>query len=373
MAETQPLHLPDLYIEGFLGIDKLSIPRLGRVTLLAGKNGVGKSTVLDAIRVYAARGRYPVLRELLEGRDEISIDVDEDGDTAFIPDIDALFYGWNASRSGCVKIGPNNDDFQLRIELVSQYDELDRYQWHNNVWDVDDIQTLKVTFRQFSQVIPWGLPPRVRRMSAKSEMHLTVKCESLGPGVLTNQEIANFWDSVALTDDESLALNSLRLVFGNDLSNVAVVGENTARFSPKTISRNRSNERRAIVRLSPYDRPVSLRSLGDGSLRVFGVALALANSRNGFLLIDEVENGIHHSLQHDFWRMVLQTAQANNVQVLATTHSRDCVSSFARAAIECEESEGILYRLSRRYGELRAVEYPEDELKIAADQHIEVR
>ena len=58
MAETSPLHLPDLYIEGFRGIDKLSIPRLGRVTLLAGRNSVGKTTVLDAVRVYAARGSY---------------------------------------------------------------------------------------------------------------------------------------------------------------------------------------------------------------------------------------------------------------------------------------------------------------------------
>ena len=103
------------------------------------------------------------------------------------------------------------------------------------------------------------------------------------------------------------------------------------------------------------------------------MALALANSRDGFLLIDEAENGIHHTLQRDFWRMVLQTAQANNVQVLATTHSSDCVAGFAQAAVECEDAEGILYRLSRRYGDLRAVDYPENELKIAAEHGIEVR
>ena len=116
-----------------------------------------------------------------------------------------------------------------------------------------------------------------------------------------------------------------------------------------------------------------LKSLGDGALRIFGIALALANSRDGFLLIDESENGIHHSIQRDFWRMVLQTAQANNVQVLATTHSWDCIKGFAYAAAECEDAEGVLVRLSMRNGDLRAVEYPEDELKIAADQRIEVR
>ena len=44
------LHVPSLRIEGFRGIDSLTINRLGRVTLLAGRNGTGKTTVLDAVR-----------------------------------------------------------------------------------------------------------------------------------------------------------------------------------------------------------------------------------------------------------------------------------------------------------------------------------
>ena len=131
--------------------------------------------------------------------------------------------------------------------------------------------------------------------------------------------------------------------------------------------------RRAVVRLRGQSRPVPLRSLGDGALRVFGVALALANSRGGFLFIDEAENGIHYSLQEDFWNMVLRTACLNNVQVFATTHSSDCIRGFSRAATKLEDAEGVLVRLSRQYGELRAVEYPEEELAIAADQGIEVR
>ena len=67
MTDTSRLHLPDLTIKGFRGIDELSIPRLGRVTLLAGKNSVGKTTVLDAVRVYAARGRYSTLIQFTMG------------------------------------------------------------------------------------------------------------------------------------------------------------------------------------------------------------------------------------------------------------------------------------------------------------------
>ena len=108
-------------------------------------------------------------------------------------------------------------------------------------------------------------------------------------------------------------------------------------------------------------------------MRLFGVALALANSQDGFLLIDEAENGIHHSVQRDFWKMVLKTAHENNVQVLATTHSWDCVAGYAMAATEIEEVDGALVRIERRPGGIRAVEYPEDDLDVIARQGIEVR
>ena len=109
----------------------------------------------------------------------------------------------------------------------------------------------------------------------------------------------------------------------------------------------RMTGRRAAVKLKSQEQRVPLRSLGDGALRLFGVALALANSRDGFLLIDEAENGIHYSVQRDYWRMVLQAARKNNVQVFATTHSWDCIAAFARAASEDENAEGVLVRLDK--------------------------
>ena len=71
--------------------------------------------------------------------------------------------------------------------------------------------------------------------------------------------------------------------------------------------------------------------------------------------------------------MVLQSAHRDNVQVLATTHSWDCVKGFAHAAVESGDVEGVLVRLDRVDGQIRAVEYSESELKVAADQRIEVR
>ena len=205
----------------------------------------------------------------------------------------------------------------------------------------------------------------MRRLSEDGGPPPEMKCESLGPGLLSNEAIAQFWDGVALTEDEKQTVRALRLALGGGVDRVAMIGDDA--------SARRRGGRRAVVKLEDYDRPVPLRSLGDGALRILGVALGLANARDGFLLIDEAENGLHHSIQPDFWRMVFQTAEANNVQVIATTHSFDCVRGFAQAAVECEDVDGVVVRLTKRDGPLRAVEYFGKNLRVAAEQDLEVR
>ena len=173
--------------------------------------------------------------------------------------------------------------------------------------------------------------------------------------------MARLWDSVALTDHETLALDALRLIFGNQVERAAVIGE------------AHGFGRRTVVRLSDHPSPMPLKSLGDGATRMFAVALALANCRGGILLIDEVENGIHYSLQSKFWSMILRAAEDHNIQVLATTHSKDCIDGFADAALANPNVDANLVRIGRRNGKLRAVEYSKGQLEVAAEQNIEVR
>ena len=73
----------------------------------------------------------------------------------------------------------------------------------------------------------------------------------------------------------------------------------------------------------------------------------LAHAKDGVLLVDEIENGIHYSVQPDLWRVVFEMATRLNVQVFATTHSYDCIKAFEEAARESEE-EGVLVRLARK-------------------------
>ena len=379
-APTNSLHLPDLSIRNFRGIGRLAIRRLGRVTLLGGRNGVGKTTVLDAVRTYAARGARSTLHDLLDEREEFVAALDEDHVPVVSSDYSALFYGRMVTRDRPVTIGPTSEAHDLRIEVSTRADwSVEQKRLFADLLGEPDIQAVKVVYGGREKLLPWlpaGSDPRAirspRRYARSLQLGLfeeekwpTIECESLGPGLPGNRMLARFWDSVTLTEEEDFSLQALRLA-DDGIERVAVIGEEDSRY--------RTAGRRAVVKLRNDPRPVPLKSLGDGVTRLFAAALALANSRDGFLVVDEAENGIHYSVQRDFWRMILRAAHQYNVQVLATTHSSDCVKGFARAAIEFDDALGVYVRLDRDAGrDVRAVEYTEEELETVADQGIEVR
>ena len=360
---SNTLHLPDLAIVGFRGIDQLKIPRLGRVTLLAGKNGVGKTTVLEAVRVYADRGSSTILFRILADREQVAEFPRGDGEGSVAYTSESLFHGWSPDRSAHIAIGPRGA--QLEIDRCSD----DKESPDGEIFGIrirfgGGVNVLWESMRPASPAASGRLAKRFEQLSSQGESSLPgMKCLCIGPEMLAADQFSSWWNDVVLTEKEDRLSEAVALVTGTDVIRVGMLGGSDLK----------QGKPRPFVRLRNQEYPVPLKSLGDGAVRMFGVALALANSRGGFLLIDEAENGIHHTVQFDLWKMVLQMAHANDVQVLATTHSWDCVRGFAYAVAEAESSDGILIRLDRDERGLRAVEYSEEELKIAADQSIEVR
>lgn len=362
------LHLPSLSVKGLFGIPELTIPQLGRVTLISGKNGVGKTTFLDSVRIYAARGDYSVLTSVLESRDEIASFTD--GDEIPTLNLEALFYGRTPTPESAIALGPASGKQELLITAMPGiWGGADAHSFGDDAAS-DDLPLLGIAFDGVKQegipasVMLGGANPRRRWLMRRrrSEGSVLFSCQSLGPNAPENGDIARFWDKVALTSDEDQAVEALRPIYGDAVQRAAAISDPRSRY-----------ERRLMISLKDQQDPVPLRSLGEGAVRMFGIALALANSRGGFLLIDEVENGIHHSVQCDLWKMVLQAAHDNDVQVLATTHSWDAVEGFTKAATEMEEMEGVLVRLTRRGGKLFATTFAERELGIVTYNRLEVR
>ena len=172
--------------------------------------------------------------------------------------------------------------------------------------------------------------------------------------------LEQLWDDIALTDYEKDVIEALHII-DPGISAISMIGGDV-----------RSRERIAIVRSDNIPRPVPLRSFGDGMNRLFAIALSIVNASGGLLLIDEFENGLHHSVQLNVWRMIFKLAQDLDVQVFATTHSQDAVKAFQKAADDSPE-DGVLLRLTRMGDDIIPTVADEGELAIATRENVEVR
>ena len=118
---------------------------------------------------------------------------------------------------------------------------------------------------------------------------------------------------------------------------------------------------------------IPLLYMGEGLGYVLSWQLAVMTAKDGTVLIDEFENGLHYSAQVDAWKAVGAAARQSNVQVFATTHSWECVLAAHRAFAESDEDDFRLHRLERRDGEVVALTYDQEQLDTAIDSNLEVR
>ena len=118
---------------------------------------------------------------------------------------------------------------------------------------------------------------------------------------------------------------------------------------------------------------IPLLYMGEGLGYVLSWQLAVMTAKDGTVLIDEFENGLHYSAQVDAWKAVGAAARQSNVQVFATTHSWECVKAAQHAFAESDEDDFRLHRLERRDGEVVAVTYDQEQLDTAIEFNFEVR
>ncbi|MDD5272083.1 MAG: AAA family ATPase, partial [Methylovulum sp.] len=62
--------LNSLVIKNFRMLEDFSVAKLGRLNLIVGKNNSGKSSVLEALRIYAGEANVNLLKEIAENHNE---------------------------------------------------------------------------------------------------------------------------------------------------------------------------------------------------------------------------------------------------------------------------------------------------------------
>lgn len=115
--------------------------------------------------------------------------------------------------------------------------------------------------------------------------------------------------------------------------------------------------------------------MGDGIVNLISILTCFAETKNGIILIDEIDTGLHFSSLETLWKSIYTAADKYNVQVFATTHSLECVRTFSQTIdhINTSLDDLRLYRIEKTDGYCKAFKFDNAALKVASENDWEIR
>jgi AAA15 family ATPase/GTPase len=118
---------------------------------------------------------------------------------------------------------------------------------------------------------------------------------------------------------------------------------------------------------------VPIAYVGDGLRNLLSMLLAVMCAEGGIVLIDEIENGLHHSVLEGVWSALADAARKADVQIFATTHSMECIHASHAAFAKSATYDLRVHRLEVVDGQIRAVTSDQESLAGAIQFNWEIR
>ena len=117
---------------------------------------------------------------------------------------------------------------------------------------------------------------------------------------------------------------------------------------------------------------IPLAACGEGFVRLFSIVVQVANCRQGLLLIDEIDNGLHYSVMDKLWTLLGRMCVDHDVQIVATTHNDELVMS-AVDSFASQPHELAVFRIDRTEQGHKSVRYDEELLPAVREAQFEIR
>ncbi len=123
---------------------------------------------------------------------------------------------------------------------------------------------------------------------------------------LSPDTVVDLFEEVVLTPQEDFVVEALRIIEPS-IDRIATSGtEGRRAFSSRGVSIRGG----LLVRCKGIRDRIPFGSMGDGIWRLLGLALALARTEGGILLVDEIDTGLHYSVMENMWKLVNHTAKS---------------------------------------------------------------
>jgi AAA15 family ATPase/GTPase len=319
--------IKNIEIKNFRCFEDLKVAGFEKINLISGKNNVGKTALLEALFINS-RPRPDTIFLLRQIRTESS------KFRKVLPENTWNYFFCHQNKTIAIEIEStleNGSSNKVEVFVDESVQNLeDTYEQDND----DDNQKLINLFS--------GTESVVSVMHLKTKINYGEAFETLiianANGIITRDikvpDIKNAFfipaflrvPSAKLTQEFDKARLNERddeLIRAFKFIDPAIIGVESLSIGESILWVKKEGEPRL---------PLSL--FGDGMNRIADIILRVVNNENSILLIDEIENGIHHSNQVAFWSILYRLASDLNVQIFATTHSLEMMKAFIKAGSE---------------------------------------
>lgn len=333
-------HIHNLYIEGYRGIKNLKLDDLGQFNLLVGRNNVGKTSVLECIELITRPGDIGQFIMTSRGRDRRFAPM-----PLGISLLDSILWSFPIQHFGTDNISRDQikttanvskGHLEYKIECSeTSVIELQKNKKNQTIDELDETRALEISLE--AKVIDEKMKETHVVTENTRSLQKYAKAKFIDARMITpvdhrvipvsSRSISN---SIMRGDKHNLI--HLLQDFDENIEGIEILSPGGVRSAPYFKHR-----------LMGYV-PVSV--YGDGVRRILTIASGILQSKNGLLLIDEIETAIHAKLLQKFFDWLVKTCKMYNVQLIATTHSLEAVDSILLAEKE-SLNELTTYRLDK--------------------------
>lgn len=350
-------HFSNLTIRNFRQFDSLSLTDIGQFNLIVGDNNVGKTSLLEGLLfmndidlyynnlafAYIARNNTSLIKQSIT-------DIKYELPNNFI--FDFFKYG-KVDNNLEFELQEDRQQWTYRIRIPTKDEVKLTFPLHTAI---DEIEFICMECDNKESYIR-----ELESITKKVNPDDIIKMQFIPFGKGFDKTLAkSYYDNIDKDKKNRMSfLNSMKIF-------IPKIERITADTSSGKINVEESN----------HDETFPLHQYGEGANKLFRILVQITLQKDKKLLIDEIDAGIHYSHFGEFWRIILEVAKDNNVQIFATTHNIECVEYFKNILEEMTEYQKLSKIITLRRipnNQIKAYTYKFEEFEYELNNEFEIR
>jgi predicted ATPase len=347
-----------------------SLDDMTPITLISGRNNVGKTTLLEGLFLLLAYRKADVFLNINSFR---NIEAITSAPQGFLLGLEApylwepLFTNMDMAQELSISMKDDCGHIRtLRLEKDERF-SLTTFAEQNKMqlmlqpsmgsyalklvheYDINPAEIGRFLLTQAGLTLNFDTPP-----------HLPMPPFGIyiGPNIhLAQQAVAEWIGKIELENKKVQLVNNLRLLF-EEIEDIFTV--------PRPGSVN-------IFSRLKTGQPMPIRAMGDGINKLLHYLSVIVANPGGIFLFDEIETGFHYSFYPKLWELVSAVAKETNSQVIATTHSYECINAAVEGTAKIDSSLMTYVRLGKEGDIIVPYYFSNKDIAYALEREMEVR